>query len=128
MIDVVSEFISRQEAAGMLPPGAGVAAAIVDNGQVVLTHTSGFWARDGSLPVTPNTRFEIGSLTKAFTGAALVLARESGSIDLERPINSENKVLPLSDPVAESSASVTDILCHRTGMTGSRSALVFPAG
>lgn len=41
--------------------------AVVKNGKVVLTSGYGFTSTNKSRPVTSETRFAIGSLTKAFT-------------------------------------------------------------
>ena len=116
MMEAVDDFISQQESAGTLPSGAGVAVAVVEHAKVVLSQCSGFRARDRGLAVTPETRFEVGSLTKAFTAAACAAARERGLIDFDRPINSSRRVLPLRDPAIEAKVSVADILCHRTGV------------
>lgn len=118
MDELVADFIARQEAAGTLPPGAGVAVSVVENGEIVFSHTAGLRARDCFLPVTPHTRFDIASLTKGFTAAVVLAAAVRGLIDLERPINASKRLLALSDPDIESRISVADVLPHRTGLPG----------
>jgi len=112
----VLDFAAAREAAGALPPGAGLAVAVIQNGEIVLTHTCGLRERDRNLPVTPRTRFEIGSLTKAFTAAAVLSPRDSGPVDVDRPINASTQLLHLSDAEVTRTISIADILSHRSGM------------
>lgn len=37
-------------------------------------------------PLTPNTLFQIGSITKSFTALAVVQAAEAGRLDLQAPV------------------------------------------
>ncbi len=55
-------------------------------GRAVLDGQLGFARLEDSIPVEANTRFLIMSVTKAFTGAALVKAVSAGLVDLDEPI------------------------------------------
>ncbi len=59
---------------------------ISDRSQPVLDGQIGFARLEDSIPVEANTRFLIMSVTKAFTGAALVKAATAGKVDLDVPI------------------------------------------
>jgi CubicO group peptidase (beta-lactamase class C family) len=59
---------------------------ISDRGRPVLDGQFGFARLEDSIPVEANTRFLIMSVTKAFTGAALVKAVAAGQVDLDAPI------------------------------------------
>lgn len=59
---------------------------ITDRGRTVLDGQIGFARLEDSIPVEANTRFLIMSVTKAFTGAALVKAAAAGKVDLDVPI------------------------------------------
>ena len=74
----VGDLIAHHEAAGVLAPGTGIAVSVVEGGSVRFTGTYGWRERDHCLPVTPQTLFEIGSLTKAFTATSLVMASDRG--------------------------------------------------
>lgn len=99
-----------------MPSETGIAISVVQNGDIVFTGTYGLRERDRHLPVTSQTLFEIGSLTKAFTVSALLHASEQGRLDLNRPINSSHDLLPMKDPETSQKISILDILSHRTGL------------
>lgn len=64
----------------------GAALAVVKDGQVV--HLKGYGLRNikQSLPVTPDTLFAIGSITKSFTVTVLGTLADEGKIDWDRPV------------------------------------------
>ncbi len=65
-------------------PGATI--AIVQGGAIV--YTRGYGLRDvaRSLPADAHTRYEIGSITKQFTAAAILQLKEAGKIDLDATV------------------------------------------
>jgi serine beta-lactamase-like protein LACTB, mitochondrial len=77
--DAVRELHQRQK-------NVGLSAAILLRGRVVASWSLGFADLERRQPVTPRTRFGIASITKAFTGVALLQAREQGRIDLDAPV------------------------------------------
>jgi serine beta-lactamase-like protein LACTB, mitochondrial len=64
----------------------GLSAAILLRGRLVATWSLGLADLESRRPVTPRTRFGVASITKAFTGVALLQARERGLVDLDAPI------------------------------------------
>jgi CubicO group peptidase (beta-lactamase class C family) len=66
--------------------GVGSQAAILYRGDRLVTVENGFSDLEHRVPVTADTRFPIASVTKAFTGMALLRLQEDGRIDLDRPI------------------------------------------
>ncbi|WP_420630527.1 serine hydrolase domain-containing protein [Candidatus Leptofilum sp.] len=64
----------------------GLAAVLTLNGETVLFECIGFADLEHRVPVTPKTQFGIASVTKAFTGIALLKLFEDGRIDLDAPI------------------------------------------
>ncbi|MGB0915935.1 MAG: serine hydrolase, partial [Crocinitomicaceae bacterium] len=50
---------------------AGFAVAVVKKNEVVYSQGFGYSDFENKVPVNPNTKFAIGSTTKAFTGAVL---------------------------------------------------------
>lgn len=64
----------------------GVQAAIALDGLVVFEGALGRADLEHVVPVTSQTVFGIASVTKAFTGAAFLLAVEDGTLDLDAPI------------------------------------------
>jgi CubicO group peptidase (beta-lactamase class C family) len=64
----------------------GLAAAVSRDGKIVFAENLGFADLEHRVAVTRDTRFGIASITKAFTGAALLKLWETGGIDLDAPI------------------------------------------
>lgn len=98
---------------GAIPPDTGLAVGVVD-GDTTWVGAYGLRERDRQLPVTPRTVFEVGSATKAFTAAALVVASEAGRIDLDAPL--PPGTIALSDAAVAARVTIIDLLCHRTGL------------
>jgi CubicO group peptidase (beta-lactamase class C family) len=68
------------------------------------------------VPVTPDTRFAIGSASKAFTAMLAVIAADEGKLSLD---DSPKKFLPyftLRDEEAAAKITIRDLLAHRSGL------------
>ena len=64
----------------------GLSVSIGASGRIVYSEGFGFADLEDSVPVTRRTRFTVASITKSFTGVALLLAAGRGTIDLDAPI------------------------------------------
>lgn len=62
---------------------AGAAILIYQNGQKLLDAAYGFASLEWSVPLTKDASFEIGSVTKQFTAAAILRLVEAGQLSLE---------------------------------------------
>lgn len=71
--------------------GAGV--AIVKNDKVVFAKGFGAANIETGAPITPDTLFQIGSITKTFTAAMILSLAEEGKLKLDQPIGSYAKNL-----------------------------------
>lgn len=60
--------------------------ALIDEGSIVLSGSSGGFSRTDNRPVTPHDMYGIGSTSKMFTAAAAMQLYERGLIDLEAPL------------------------------------------
>ena len=67
----------------MLP---GVSAALMERGELVWTGARGWADVAARIPVTPDTVFNIASLTKPMTGVVLMQLVERGQLDLDTPM------------------------------------------
>lgn len=65
-------------------PGAGLALVRLDG--VEWAGGVGYADRDARTPVTADTRFRAGSISKTFVAAALVQLYEDGELDLDTPV------------------------------------------
>ena len=81
----VEERLALEMSAGQVP---GLALAIVRGQEVIYAQGFGVTSvEDGGLPVTPQTLFRIGSVTKPLTGTMLMRLVESGKPELDCPIS-----------------------------------------
>ena len=93
-------------------PSASV--AVVDHGKLVYTHAYGS-ARIASdtaaaVPATPEMRYSIGSISKQFTAAAILLLQEEGKLTLDDPVGKYIPGLTEGDKV-----TIRQILSHTSG-------------
>ncbi len=66
--------------------------------------------------VGDETVFCIASCSKAMTSAVIAMLVSEGKLDYDRPVKEYFPAFRMSDPVAESKATLRDMLCHRTGL------------
>lgn len=106
---VVDRVIAEEMAARKIP---GLQLAIVRGGRVVLHREYGLANLQDSVPVTRTTLFTINSMTKAFTGVAIVQLAETGALELDAPIG---RYLPAL-PEAWRQVTVKQLLIHSSGL------------
>lgn len=96
----------------------GAAVAIVQGKSVVFM--KGFGVRDirTGAPVTPDTIFDIGSCTKAFTAAAIAMLVDEGKMRWDGRVRDYIPFFRLYDPLADEQVTIRDLLTHRTGVGG----------
>jgi CubicO group peptidase (beta-lactamase class C family) len=80
------EKTARDELAGTRTPGAVV--AVVSGDRVVFAKGFGVANVETGVPVTPDTVFHVGSVTKMMTAAAAVAQAEAGKVRLDAPVGS----------------------------------------
>ena len=95
----------------------GVALGILADGEV---RTRGFGVTniDHPLPVTDDTLFQIGSISKTFTGTAIMRLVEQNKLRLDDPIRSHIPTFKVKDADASARATVRDTLTHMGGWEG----------
>ena len=102
----------------------GISIAIVKDDKVIYLKGLGLKDVDKKLPVTPDTRFAIGSASKAFTAMLAAMAADKGKLSLD---DSPKKFLPyftLKDPDAAAKITIRDLLAHRSGLNRTDLAMV----
>jgi len=97
-------------------PDTGVAVAVVRHGAVIYSGTFGLRDRAAAQPVTADTLFAIGSMTKGMTSYSLARAEEQGLLDLTQPIKNFLPTFQLADPTATAQSTAVDLLSHHTGL------------
>lgn len=76
---VVTEFQSRQQ-------NVAISVGVLLRGRIIFREASGFADKEAALRADPSMAFSIASITKAFTGAALLKLVEAGRLDLDAEI------------------------------------------
>ena len=102
----------------------GISLAIVKDDQIIYVKGIGYKDFDKKLPVTPDTRFAIGSASKAFTAMLAAMSADEGKLSLD---DSPKKFLPyftLRDPDAAAKITIRDLLAHRSGLNRTDLAMV----
>lgn len=91
-------------------PGAAVIA--VRDGEVVYRDAHGMANLEHSIPLEPDMVFRLGSITKQFTAAAILLLEERGKLSIDDPIT---KFLP-DYPVRGHEITVAHLVAHTSGI------------
>ncbi|HKM51776.1 MAG TPA: serine hydrolase domain-containing protein, partial [Isosphaeraceae bacterium] len=87
---IVQQYMTQEQIPGM-------AVAVTYRGRVVLTKGYGMADLSTGAPVTPKTQFSVGSVTKAFTGEAVLLLAQRPSLIKEPGIKSLNLDAPIGN-------------------------------
>ncbi|MCW5960729.1 MAG: beta-lactamase family protein [Pyrinomonadaceae bacterium] len=107
--DQVDEIVRAQLAERHIP---GAAVAVIKNGKVIKMKGYGLASVEFNVPATPETVFEIGSVSKQITAAAVMLLVEDGKINLDEKIST---YLP-NTPEAWKDVTVRHLLTHTSGV------------
>jgi CubicO group peptidase (beta-lactamase class C family) len=103
------EYLAAAAALGHLNGSVLVA----ENGRVLIDTAYGFANHELGVPNTPDTRFRVASITKQFTGMALMMLAEEGKLSLADPISKWVDSLP----AAWSGLTVHQLLRHTSGIS-----------
>jgi len=82
-LELLDAYIAQRMQDGL---GPGVALALTDRQGLLAVRTYGLADVATRRAVTPDTLFQIGSISKAFVAAALLRQREAGRLDLSVPV------------------------------------------
>jgi CubicO group peptidase (beta-lactamase class C family) len=93
---------------------AGTSAAVVKGGKTLVMKGYGLADLELDVPTPPGATYEIGSVTKQFTAAAILLLQEDGRLSLDDEIT---KFLP-DYPTQGQRITVRRLLNHTSGIKG----------
>ena len=96
-------------------PTVGLAFGIVRGGQLEAFHAEGFADIASARPITEDTVFRIGSVTKLFTAIGVMQLHEQGLVDLDAPANDYLRAYELI-PAPAGSPTVRHLLTHTAGI------------
>ncbi|HEY6686785.1 MAG TPA: serine hydrolase domain-containing protein [Propionibacteriaceae bacterium] len=90
----VDEILNRR-------PAVGFALGVVRNGSLQCFQSQGVADIAAHTPITEDTVFRIASITKTFTGIAVMQLWERGLVDLDAPASDylrADRLVPASEP------------------------------
>ncbi|MEH6827094.1 serine hydrolase domain-containing protein [Parasphingorhabdus sp.] len=98
------------------PEMAGLAVAIVEDGDLRFVSTYGVTDKQSGEQVTPETVFRWASVSKGVAGSLAAKLSAEGKLNLNAPLSSWHSSLRLPGG-AESQITLAQLLSHRTGLT-----------
>ena len=93
-----------------------ISVGIVKDGKVELAEGFGYANMDKQVKPDPDTLYQIGSCSKAFTAAAVAILVDRGILEWDKPVVSYMPWLRFKEPFTTANVTVRDLLCHRTGL------------
>ena len=107
----------------------GMAVSVVHEGKLVYARGRGIVEIGSTKSVDDRTLFQIGSVTKAFTAAALGILVDDGKLDWDGRVIDYLPEFRMADPWVTREFTVRDLLTHRSGLPlGAGDLLLFPDG
>lgn len=95
---------------------AGFAVAVVEKDKVIYSKGFGYRDIENKLPVTPNTLFAIGSVTKSFTSSLIGLLQKEGKVDYDKPAVQYLPDLHFYNNNMNNSITLRHMMSHQTGL------------
>ncbi|ASR49187.1 serine hydrolase [Paenibacillus kribbensis] len=108
--NLASELVSKYGA-------SGVQYAIMDHGNIVLTDSVGVKNKATNEPITKDTMFGIGSISKMYVSAATMMLVDAHKVDIDQPLTTYIKDFTMAD---ERYKKITPrmLLNHSSGLYG----------
>lgn len=108
--NLASELVSKYGA-------SGVQYAIMDHGNIVLTDSVGVKNKATNEPITKDTMFGIGSISKMYVSAATMMLVDAHKVDIDQPLTTYIKDFTMTD---ERYKKITPrmLLNHSSGLYG----------
>ena len=82
--DAVRDLIRKQMTERQVP---SVAVAVARDGKIIWEEAFGWADREKRIAATPHTLYSLASISKPITATGLMILKERGLVDLDRPIN-----------------------------------------
>ena len=93
------------------PKDAGLAVLVAQNSKILFEKGYGLADRERTIPVTPQTIFRIGSMTKQFTSSAILKLQEEGKLSVDDKLS---KYIP--DFPRGKGVTLRELLTHTSGI------------
>ena len=107
--DEIDDYVKATISQRNIP---GLSLAVVRDGRLVKAAGYGFANLELAAPATPETVYEIGSITKQFTAEAIMLLVQEGKLGLDDPLGKHLDGLPIKwQPL-----TLRQLLTHTSGL------------
>src|SRR6516164_7420559 len=103
MEQIVQSYVPQQFMGSVL---------VAEDGKILLDKGYGFANLEWQVPNTPTTKFRLGSITKQFTAASILLLEERGKLKVEDPV----KKYMQDAPAAWDKITIFHLLTHTSGI------------
>lgn len=103
------------ELCGTTVPGAAVA---LTDGTTVIEAVHGVTSLRTQVPVTPQTLFQVGSISKVYTATLVMALVDQGRVDLDAPVQTYLPWFAVSDAEVSAAVTVRHLLTHTAGFEG----------
>ncbi|MFA4134073.1 MULTISPECIES: serine hydrolase domain-containing protein [unclassified Brevibacillus] len=118
--DTVEEKAQEQASKIVSEYGAsGLQYAIRDHGSIVLSGSAGVYDRETKSPITEDTMFGIGSVSKMYVTAATMMLADSKKIDIDKPLTTYIKDFKMADKRYKQ-ITPRMLMNHSSGIYGSQ--------
>jgi CubicO group peptidase (beta-lactamase class C family) len=104
--EILSEYFSNE--------GPGAAVAVLQNGEVLVETAIGYADVDAEIAMDSRSVFDLASVSKQFTGAAVLALAKDGRLDVRQPIR--NYLPDFVDSDQGRAVRVSDLLYHISGL------------
>lgn len=110
----LKQLVRDNMAKGKIP---GISLVIVKNGQTVMNKGFGYADKHSKQKVASDTKFMLGSLSKAFTGLAVTHLAEKNQLDLERAVSSYLPWFQVRYRQAAAEVTLHQLMEHTSGLS-----------
>ena len=112
----VSAYITNQMAANNVQ---GMSIALVDEQGVAWAQGFGYADREAGVPADADTVYHVGSVSKAYLGAAYMQLLDQGRVDLEAPLTNYMAEFSMLERYTNSgTVTIRSLLNHHSGVPG----------
>ena len=114
--DELDDFIRSQMQKRGIP---GLSLAIIQDGKILKAQSYGFIDKDGKVPVTTNTLFQAGSVSKSVAAMGALYLVERNTLLLDENVNVRLKSwkVPENEFTNDKKVTLRGILSHTAGLT-----------
>ncbi|WBQ07529.1 serine hydrolase domain-containing protein [Kribbella sp. CA-293567] len=95
----------------------GTAVGVLFGGEVI-DHAAGVLSTATAVEATPDSVFQIGSITKVWTTTLVLQLVDEGKVDLDRPLRDYLPEFKIGDEAAAAVITVRQLLSHTSGFEG----------